>query len=82
MKKELDYSKQLMHNAIAQRSPTDAQPVPEQWPQATFLPILYIKHDYKVWNILLASLGWLFWLRLLPASFALQPAPWQGDKRT
>lgn len=42
MKKEL---KQVMHNAIAQHSPTDAKPVPEQWSQASFLPILYTKTD-------------------------------------
>ena len=29
--KELDYTKQVMHNAIAHRSLTDAQSVPEQW---------------------------------------------------
>ena len=28
--KELDYTKQVMHNAIAHHSPTDAQLVPEQ----------------------------------------------------
>ena len=28
--KELDYKKQVMHSAIAHRSPTDAQLVPEQ----------------------------------------------------
>ena len=28
--KELEYTKQVMHNAIAHHSPTDAQLVPEQ----------------------------------------------------
>ena len=28
--KELDYTKQVMHNAIGHHSPTDAQLVPEQ----------------------------------------------------
>ena len=40
--KELEYTKQVMHNAIAHRSLTDAQSVPKQRPLPTQLPPVHI----------------------------------------
>lgn len=40
-----EYSKQVMHSAIAHHHLTDAQPVPELQPPTSFVPSLYTKHD-------------------------------------
>ena len=40
--KGLEYTKQVMHNAIAHHSPTDAQSVPEQRSHQGQLPPVYI----------------------------------------
>ena len=42
IKKELEYTKQVMYNAIAHHSPTDAQLVPEQRSPPGQLPPVYI----------------------------------------
>ena len=40
--KGLEYTKQVMHNAIAHHSPTDAQLVPKQWSAPGQLHPVYI----------------------------------------
>ena len=56
MIKDLEYTKQVMHNA--HHPPTDAQPVPEQWPPASFPPSLYTGHDVLWYGISL----WPVWV--------------------
>lgn len=46
--KELEYRKQVMHNAIINNPPTDVQPVPEQRPSGIFLPTLYTEQG-MIW---------------------------------
>ena len=71
--KELEYTKQVMHNAIAHHLLTDAQLVPEQrsTPSRPTPPSLYTGHDVTWYGIpLLTSLGQLPWLCPLPTSCA------------
>ena len=71
--KELEYTKQVMHNAIAHHPLTDAQPVPEQQPPASFPPRLYTEHDVlwygrSLWPV------WVTVLAVSPPSFLCPPA--------
>ena len=77
--KGLEYTKQVMHSAIAQHSPNDAQPVPQQWLLASFPPSLYIGHDVTWYGIIL----WPVWVSCpgcVPSQLLvpLQPSCWLG----
>ena len=67
-----EYTKQVMHNAIAHHSLTDAQLAPEQRSplQANSLQFIYWAWHHVVWNIPSASWGQLPWLCPLPTSCA------------
>lgn len=45
MIKQLEYTKETMHNAIAHYSLTHAQPVPEQHPLASIYLCLHTEYD-------------------------------------
>ena len=80
--KELEYTKQVMHNTVAHRSQADAQLVPEQrsalppWP---IPPSLYTGHDITWYRIPL----WPVWVSCpgcVPSQLVvpLQPSCWLG----
>ena len=69
--KGLEYTKQVMHNAIAHYMLTDAQLVPErQFPHPHSPQFIYWAWHHVLWNIPLASLGQVPWLCPLPTSYA------------
>ena len=70
--KELNYTKQVVHNVIAHHLLTDAQLVPEprSTPPSQLPQCIYWAWCHMVWNIPLASLGQLSWLCPIPASRA------------
>ena len=72
--KGLEYTKQVMHNAIAHLLPTDAQLVPKQRSSDPSQPhspqFMYWTWCHMARNIALASLGQLSWLCPLPTSCA------------
>lgn len=45
MMKELGYRKQVMHDAVAHRLPTNVQPIPGQWPLAICPLRVYTERD-------------------------------------
>lgn len=72
---ESEYTKQVMHDGIAHRSLTDAQPVPEQWTLASLPPSLLLSRCHMLWHILLVW-GQLSWLcphtaSCVPPAFSL-----------
>ena len=80
--KELEYTKQVMHNTIAHHSPTNAELVPGQrspplpWPTP---PSLYTGHDVTWYGIFL----WPVWAScpgcvLSQLLVPLQPSCWLG----
>ena len=78
--KELEYTKQVMHNAIAHHSPTDAQLVLEQQsPPRPTPPSLYTGHDVTwygifLWPVWVSCAGCVPFQLLVP----LQPSCWLG----
>ena len=79
--KELDSTKQVMHNAIAHHLPTDTQLVPEQrsTPPSKLPSSLYTGHDVIWYRISL----WPVWVSCpgcVPSQFLvpLQPSCWLG----
>ena len=81
--KELNYTKQVVHNAIAHHSPTDAQLVPEQRsaPPGQLLSSLYTGHDIIWYGIFL----WPVWVSCpgcVPSQLLvpLQPSCWLGTR--
>ena len=78
--KGLEYTKQVMHNAIAHHLPTDAQLVPEQRsPPRPAPPSLYTRHDVTwygipLWPVWVSCPGCVLCQLLVP----LQPSCWLG----
>lgn len=65
-----EYTKQIMHNAIAHHPQTITQAVPKQKPLASFPPSLYTEYDILWYGISL----WPVWVpAVLPSNF-LYPA--------
>jgi len=73
-----EYTKQVMHNAIAHQALTNASPSPSsnRCPPANSPQFIYWPWRQVVWNIPLAILGQLASLCPLPASCA--PPHWQS----
>lgn len=74
-----EYSKQVMHSAIAHHHLTDAQPVPELQPPTSFVPSLYTKHDTIQGAISL----WPLCPCCVPSQLSVPPQPhgrWGGVK--
>ena len=82
--KELEYTKQVMHNAIAHHSPTDAQLVPEQQSAPlSQLPPVYIlammSHGVEYPFVQFGSAV----LAVSPSSFLSTPSLcWQGSMKS
>ena len=78
--KELEYTKQVMHNAIAHHLLTDAQLVPEQQTLSVQLPPVYIPGmtSHMVWNTPLVF--WVSCSGCVPSQLLvpLQPSCWLG----
>lgn len=77
MIKVLEYTKEVMHNAIAHHSLAGAPPVPEQSAPASFPPSLYIERDVVWYGISLWPVG-VSCAACAPSQFLLlQPFRWQ-----
>ena len=68
-----EYTKQVIHNAVAHHPPTIAQPIPKQQSRPNQLPPAYIL-CHMVWNIPLASWDQLSWLCSLLPWLLVHPA--------
>ena len=73
--KELEYAKQVMHNAIAHHSPTNAQLVPEQRSPRPTPPSLYTGHGITwygipLWPLWVSCPGCVLCQLLVPLQFS------------
>ena len=80
-----EYTKQVMHKAIAHHPLTDAQPVPEQWAATPWLtPTSFIvQHDIiwygiSLWPVGVSCPGCVPFHLLVHS----QPPRWQGSMRS
>ena len=80
-----EYTKQVMHNAIAHHPLTNAQPVPEPqaatpWPTP---PSFIVQHDVIWYGISLWPV-WVSCLCCVPSQLLVPPQPpcWQGSMRS
>ena len=72
--KELNYTKQVVHNAIAHHTLTGAQTIPEPWCPPVNFPSLYTGRDVIWYGIPL----WLIWVNCpccVPSQLLMYPKP-------
>jgi len=73
----IEFTKLVMHSAIAHHLQTDAQPDSEQW---FFPPVnsssLYTDHD-SIWYGISFWPVWVAYLAMLPPSFLCTSSVWQ-----